>query len=895
MGIVFRARDTRLMRDVALKVVPDELAIDPDRLARLTREAQLLASLNHPNIAQIYGLEQTPASASRVIVMELVEGETLHDRLVRGPVPLDEAPHIAQQIVDALEAAHGRGIVHRDLKPANIKLTPDGTVKVLDFGLARLEASGAGESGDALSNSPTITNASMPGVILGTLAYMSPEQARGKVADSRSDIWAFGCVLFEMLSGRQPFTGETGTDIIAHIVTAEPAWDRLPVEVTSPVRTLLAAALTKDPKRRLQHIGDARLFLSAPVVPEAPTSAHARNRFGWGLTAGLAALVAALAIAAFFYTRHGPAAPTETRFEMPAPGFVGDLTISPDGQRLAYVAASEGKPRIWIRPFGSLAAQPLPGTEDATSLFWSPDSRFLGFILFPGGLQKIDVSGGPRQRLADAFVNVPGTWGRDGTILFSSLDRGGPSLVRVPSSGGPVQAVTTTLPPGVGATGLVMPQFLPDGRHFLFVAGRADASGAVLSVLHAGSLDSTATTRLMDLDPWQPGARQGLAFRYVEPGYLLFRRNQTLMAQRFDTARVALTGNAVSLVEGIQEFSASDTGALVYRKSQGEPSAPSGSPQLLWVDRTGKPAGQVALPPNAGDPRLSPDGHRIAVDALEGRNRDIWVIDIARGASSRLTFDPAGEAYPVWAPDSNQIVFSSGRRGSSSQAARSDPNMVNGSELYSKAASGAGADTLLLAGDGGELLIPEDWSADGRYIIFRRVKLTATARVLPDLWALPLFGDRKPFPLVQSPAVKGFARLSPDGRWLAYMTNESGPFQVVVQPFPDSSKGKWQVSTRGAEEMMWRRDGRELFFLAEGKLMAASIRGGDAFEWGSPQALFATPLGLPSSQVGTRANVTTDGQRFLFAIQTAAPASETSSASVPITAVVNWTAALNAR
>jgi Tol biopolymer transport system component len=828
--------------------------------------------------------------------MELVEGETLHDRLLRGRVPLDEALNIARQMVDALETAHGRGIVHRDLKPANIKLTPAGTVKVLDFGLARLETSGAANSAGDLSDSPTITNVSMPGVILGTLAYMSPEQARGKVVDSRSDVWSFGCVLFEMLAGRQPFIGETATDIIAHVLTGEPAWDRLAGEVTSPVRTLLAAALTKDPKRRLQHIGDARLFLSAPPVPEAPSVRGIR--FGWRWAAGLVSLVAALAIAAFVYARRPPVAATETRFEMPAPGFVRDLTISPDGQRLAYVATSEGRARIWIQPIGSLTAQPLPGTEDANALFWSPDSRYLGFVALPGALQKIDVSGGPPQRVAEAFVNVPGTWSRDGTILFTSLDRGGPSLARVPSSGGQVQVVTTTLPPGVGATGLVLPQFLPDGRRFLFVAASRgeDPSGAVMTVLYAGSLDSTSATRLMDLDPWQPGSRPSTAFRYVEPGYLLFTRNQALMAQRFDTARVALTGSAVSLAEGIQDFSASDTGALVYRKSQGAGGAPSGSAQLLWVDRTGKPAGQVALPPYAANPRLSPDGRRIAVDALNGSNRDIWVIDIAQGAPSRLTFDPAGDWYPVWAPDSDQIVYASGRRGSSSRVPRPGPNMVTGSELYVKPVNGAGADTMVLASDDGELLIPEDWSADGRYIVFRRVKLSATSSVLPDLWALPLFGDRKPFPLVQSPAVKGFARLSPDGRWLAYMTNESGPFQVVVQPFPDTSKGTWQVSRgAGAEEMMWRRDGGELFFLAGGKLLAATVRGGDAFESGSPQALFATPPGLLSSPAGTRANVTADGQRFLFTVQVTEPVSETSLAPVPITAVVNWTAALEAR
>jgi serine/threonine protein kinase/Tol biopolymer transport system component len=873
MGVVFRARDTKLHRDVALKLLPDHFADDEDRLSRFQREAQVLASLNHPNIAQIYGLEE--ANGAGCIVMELVEGETLGERLKRGAVPLDEALKIGRQVIDALEAAHERGIVHRDLKPANIKLTPDGKVKVLDFGLAKALASNELE-GD-FSNSPTRVSGSIAGVVLGTAAYMSPEQAKGKPVDARTDVWAFGCVFYEMVTGRQAFQGETSTDIIAQIVAGQPNWDLVPQDTPPSLRMLLTTALNKDPRQRLQHVGDFRPFLDPAFISttssKPATSVPPRRRWRVGLIATAAAIaLAALLVPAALYLRRAPAAKSEIRFEMAAPGLLpggGNLSISPDGQRIAYVAAAEGKTSVWIRPIGAVTAQPLPGTENAAALFWSPDSRYLGFIA-DGKLKKIDVVGGPAQVLCDAgVIFAPGSWSRDGVILFS-MRAAPPVIGRVSALGGEVTPVTS-IDPSRNEIGHGAPYFLPDGNHFLYQGATASQE----LVLQLGSLESRSATTLMTLGSLGPGTGPA---RYAPPGYLLFTRNGTLMAQPFDAKRLALSGEPIPLMEQVNAYAISDNEVLIYRRAAGETG--QGSTQLIWLDRNGKPAGQVGGPANySGDVRLSPDGRRAAVDVVTGANRDIWVIDIARSVPSRLTFDGANNWSPIFAPDGGRVVFSRGPN------ATQPPN-----KLYLKSSSGTGNDELVFEGEAtGEAIFPEAWSPDGQHVIFARNK--TPGNVPTDLWVLPLSGDRKAFRYVPTRFRQVQSALSPDGRWLAYTTNESGTYQIVVQPFPDSGAGKWQITANGGTEPRWRGDGRELYYLGlDGKIMAVSIKADKTVEAGQPVPLFQTTLNTPVNPGLKRYDVTADGQRFLIiSLVASAPAQANPN---PITAVINWTAAL---
>jgi Tol biopolymer transport system component/tRNA A-37 threonylcarbamoyl transferase component Bud32 len=872
MGVVFRARDTKLHRDVALKLLPDHFADDQDRLSRFQREAQVLASLNHPNIAQIYGLEE--ADGAGCIVMELVEGETLGQRLKRGALPLDDALKIGRQVIDALEAAHERGIVHRDLKPANIKLTPDGKVKVLDFGLAK--ALGSSELEGDFSNSPTRVSGSIAGVVLGTAAYMSPEQAKGKPVDARTDVWAFGCVLYEMVTGRQAFQGETSTDIIAQIVAGHPNWDLVPQDTPPSLRMLLTTALNKDPRQRLQHVGDVRPFLDPAFISttsaKPATSVPPRRRWRVGLIATAAVIaLAALLVPAALYLRRAPAAKPEIRFEMAAPGLVpgfGNLSISPDGQRIAYVAMAEGKRSVWIRPIGAVTAQPLPGTENAAALFWSPDSRHLGFIA-DEKLKKIDVAGGPAQLLCDAgFVATPGSWSRDGVILFS-MRANPPVIGRVSALGGEVTPVTS-IDPSRNDLGHGAPYFLPDGNHFLYQA----LTPSQELVLQLGSLDSRSATILMTLGSLGPGAAPA---RYAQPGYLLLVRNGTLMAQPFDANRLALSGEPIPLMEQVNAYAISDNEVLIYRRAAGE--AGQGGTQLAWLDRNGKQAGQVGGPANySGDVRLSPDGRRAAVDILTGSNRDIWVIDIARGVPSRLTFGGSNWS-PIFAPDGSRVVFSRA------------PNLTGlPNKLYLKSSSGTGNDELVFEGEAtGEAIFPEAWSSDGQHVIFARNK--APGNVPTDLWVLPLSGDRKAFRYVPTQFRHVQSAFSPDGRWLAYTTNESGTYQIVVQPFPDPVAGKWQITGNGGTEPRWRGDGRELYYLGlDGRIMAVSIKADKTVEAGQPVLLFQTALNTPANPGLKRYDVTFDGQRFLIISSiVSAPAQANPN---PITAVINWTAAL---
>ncbi|MBI3049381.1 MAG: serine/threonine-protein kinase [Acidobacteria bacterium] len=864
MGEVYRARDTKLDRDVAIKILPEAFARDPDRVARFEREAKTLASLNHPNIGAIYGLEEgsgvvasgfSRTDVVRAIVMELVEGLTLAERIAQGPIPVEEVLPIARQIADALEAAHEHGVVHRDLKPGNIKVTVDGKVKVLDFGLAKLvgpaEAGHYAPSG-GLTASPTLSvQATVAGVILGTAAYMSPEQARGKPVDRRADIWAFGCVLYEMLTGKQAFAaGETVSDAIAAILKNEPDWSALPAETPAAVRMLLRRCLQKDPQKRLPHIGAARIELEegehAPAeatrAADGRASARRRERLMWA--AALVGVVVIAAVAIAWALRPAPS-PPEMRVEINTPP-TNDLVshaISPDGQRLVFVAPDAGQPKLWLRSLDSTTVQPLPGTEAALYPFWSPDSRSVAF--FAGGaLKRLEPGGGPPQTLAAAPAARGGTWGEGGAILFAATS-GGP-LLRTSATGGEVVPVTTLAD---GQVAHRFPQFLPGGRRFLFYAtGTENVAG-----IHLGSIDRAEMTRVTPADS---------AGRYLHPGWLVFSRQGTLLARRFDPTRGELVGDprhvadavVQDVVQAIGAFSVSTTGTLTYRIGG------TAGRQLTWFDRSGKIVGTLGPADNTLDEAaLSPDGRRVAVRRTVQDNSDIWLIDSVR--TTRFTFDRNVELYPLWSPDGSRLVF------------------TRMPSLYVKSSSGAGTDELLLK-------VPltsaaQDWSSDGRFVLYNYVD----PKTGGDLSVLPMDGDRKPFVFVNSTFHERLGQFSPDGRWVAYQSDESGRYEIYVRPFPGPG-GQWQVSTSGGVTPRWRADGRELFYIApDGTLTAAPIIvNGAAVEPGAPVALFRPRIvwgGTNPIGVRWQYDVAPDG-RFLINVVT-----EEASAS-PITLILNW-------
>jgi serine/threonine protein kinase/Tol biopolymer transport system component len=858
MGVVFRARDTKLLRDVAVKVLPDHFADDTDRLSRLQREAQLLASLNHPNIAQIYGLEQLGTSGC--IVMELVEGETLGDRLKNGPVPLDEAIEVAKQIADALAAAHERGIIHRDLKPANIKLTPNGTVKVLDFGLAKAIVTRSQST--ELSAMPTIVSGSVAGMVVGTAAYMSPEQARGKDVDARTDIWAFGCVLFEMLTGKQAFEGETFTDIAARIVSGQPDMDLLPASVPRSVRLLLDSTLNKNQSQRLQHIADMRLFLDQKLFPPVGTGAVATHentsdRGKFWIAAFAILLIAALVPTALYFRRPSQHE-VPMRFEIALPVIAGgQFSVSPNGARLAYVAQPPNENRaIWIRPIGSETAQKLTGTENASGgVAWSPDSRYVAFVV-DDKLKKIDVVSGAIQTICDIKGRLVGfTWNQDGVMLLGNLLGNDSRIVRVSDAGGEVKT-QVALDPARKDQQVALPVFLPDGNHFLYVAVNSvqDNSG-----FYVGSLDSKAPKRLMPL-----GSRvAGMA--YSPQGYIIIA-GETLTAHQFDLSRLEIQGQPVQLAEMVDSFSVSDTGLLLFRKGV----VVQQNKELTWYNRSGEAMGRVGAPANYGDVELSPKADRVAVDMVSNQNRDVWAIDIPRNVTSRITSDAASDWSPSWSPDESQLIFASSRGG------------VN--HIYRKSSTGVGEEEMVSPNDSDQ--IPVNWSPDGRYIVFSRLRPAGSTIGGVDTWVMENFGDKKARPFVKSQFDKAQARISPDGHFLAYATNDSGIYQIVVQTFPDPNGAKWQITAQGGVEPKWRRDGRELYYLGlDGKLMGVPVKQDHTF--GTPVVLFQTPLAVVRNQTprDRRYDVASDG-RFLIAVPVASNTEPT------IFAAINWAARL---
>jgi Tol biopolymer transport system component len=825
MGEVYRARDTRLGRDVAIKVSHENFN------DRFEREARSIAALNHPNICHLYDV------GPNYLVMELIDGEA-----IKGPLPLDTALDYARQIADALAAAHERGIIHRDLKPANILITSSGIVKVLDFGLAKTAESPAGDP----ASSPTMTiSPTRAGMILGTAGYMAPEQARGKNVDKRADIWAFGVVLFEMLTGKKLFEGETVSDILAGVLKEKPDLTAVPVQV----RRLLRSCLQKDPRERLNDIGDAKLLLD-----EFPTPAAARQEQPWLWPAVAVVALAALAFVLFFHLREAPLAePVSMKFEIPAPAhgqFLPQMALSPDGRLLAFTARSgaDGAGSIWVRRLDSLEATPLRQSSTGQPFFWSPDSRFIAYN-GNGTLTKIDVSGGPPQVVCDAPQGViGGFWNRDGNIVFGQT---GP-FMRAPATGGVAEPVATAAPDEAN----LLPVLLPDGRHFIYFGGSSTTGGRIL----VSSLDAKSEPKyLMD-------AAVGVAFAPSADGasgHLLFLRDSTLMAQPFDLGKLALTGSPVPLAQGVGAslahgfFSVSSNGVLAYRIG------PAGNSRLVSLDRNGKEIGSVG---QAGDYRslaLSPDGAHVAASRLDGRNVDIWLFDLARNTSTRVTSDPAPDDAPVWSADGKRIAFSSGSPLAPSLSFKLFNNDAKPETLLPPTAN----------------LTPCSFSRDGRYLIY---SAHAGKALKTHLLSLSLEGDRKLTLLTQTEFNESQAQFSPDGHWISYTSDESGKREIYVRPFPlKPEDGKVKVSEGGGTHSRWRRDGKELFYLSGDNVMALEASTAAGFKASVPKALFTMRTGGRAG--GTyRWDVSADGQRFLFAVNAVDRVES------PITIVTNW-------
>jgi serine/threonine protein kinase/dipeptidyl aminopeptidase/acylaminoacyl peptidase len=885
MGEVYRARDTRLDRTVAIKILPKHLADTPEARQRFEREAKSISALNHPHICTLFDVGHQ--DGTDFLVMEYVEGETLAARLAKGSLPLDQVLKIGADLADALEKAHRAGITHRDLKPANVMLTKSGA-KLMDFGLAKAATGMAGGQSAApllsaavtmTSPSPQLSPVTTAGTIVGTIQYMSPEQIEGKEADARSDNFALGAVLYEMATGKRAFEGKSQISVASAILEKDPE----PVSALLPTAPpaldrVIRTCLTKDPDNRFQTAHDLRLQLewirdagSQAGLP-APAVAHRENRerIAWAAAALLGILTIILTIG---YMARAPIPVHGIRaYIKPAPnsnfttfnGGTAGLAVSPDGLRLTYVGSMpDGKSVLWVRSLDSLQAQPLLGTEGATLPFWSPDSRFIGFFA-DGKLKKIEASGGPPLTLCDAPGGRGGTWNGDGTIVFSPFFS--TPLFRVSATGGKPVPVTN-LDPSRGESTHRWPYFLPDGRHFLYLAGNPfTAAGNPTNSIMLGSLDSKETKLLFH-------SHSNAIFA---SGHILFLRLNTLMAQPFDAKRLEFTGDAFPVAEPVEDviprvqgvFSSSENGVLVY--SQG---GVAGSRQLIWFDRTGKQIGAVPGADSYSDPHISPDGKELAF-SLESPGTDIWLYDIARGVKTRFTFGSSsstGNLSPVWSRDGRRIVYTSIREG--------------GFGIYQKAADGSGGEELLVQ-PSLEQKYPMDCSPDGKSILFVKWETNRG----PAIWVLPLQGERKPYLFNQAQqsqalSIQTTAHFSPDGKWLAYSSSESGRFEVYATPFPGPG-GKWEVSTEGGWFPQWRRDGREIFYVSpDGKIMAAEVKAsGSSFEVGAVHPLFETKpyFGLYTANLF---DVTPDGQRLVVAYE----AQQSTSA---VALVANWPALL---
>ncbi|HKW24466.1 MAG TPA: protein kinase [Terriglobales bacterium] len=883
MGEVYRARDTRLERTVAIKILPPHLAESPEAKQRFDREARAISSLNHPNICTLYDVGHQ--EGSDFLVMEYLEGETMADRLRRGPLPPERVLRYGIQICEGLETAHRNGVIHRDLKPGNIMLTKGGA-KLLDFGLAKPQVA---ISTGAVAGSPTPPTPTMSlpvlasptspltheGSVVGTFQYIAPELLQGAEADARSDIFAIGCVLYEMLAGKPAFTGKNQASVIASILALDPAPVATLQPLTPPALDLLVAnCLAKEPADRIQSAHDLLLQLRMieATSGQPPNSAGATpGATSKSLKIALVSVtlfaIAAIVLTIFFareaaqpqYSTHSYILPPD-KAEFLFTNAGGTIAISPDGRRLAFTTHLQGQPdMLYVQVLNSPLAQPLSGTENAAFPFWSPDSRYIGFFA-DGKLKKIDADGGPPQTLCDAPIGRGGTWNSRGTIIFAPTTT--TALSTVPESGGAPREVTE-LATSDSENSHRWPYFLPDGKHFLYFV-RSDS--AENSGIFVGALGSKER-RLILHNAW-PGI-------YAN-GYLLFLRDDTLMAQPFDTSKLTIIGNSVPLAEHLTAnsptvygvFSASNNGVLILHTGGGTGSGM----QLMWFDRSGKSLGQVIsgtdLFPN---PAPSPDGLRLAYSLFDSGKADIWVLDLKHQTRTRITFGPHLQGNPVWTPDGKSLIYSSIRVPGGLQ------------HMYKKAADGTGGEETVLDTKT-SLQIPISVSRDGRYLTYQFNEGKGY-----HLWVLPLFGDRKPFPMNEpQPGVIEFSgAVSPDGKWVAYASNESGAFQIYLKPFP-RGLGTWQVSTSpvGPAVINWRADGKELFF-ATGtlELMAVSFAAENGTpHLGTPHTLFhlhSSVLGIPAF------TVMPDGKRFIV---NSAP--EGASTGRPLTLITNWTADL---
>ncbi len=872
MGEVYRAKDTRLARLVAIKVIPSHLSAQPELRQRLEREARAVSSLNHPNICTLYDIGHH--EGIDYLVMEYLEGETLAERLKREPLPFPELMRAAIQIASALDRAHRSGIVHRDLKPGNVMMTKSGT-KLLDFGLAK--EMGLASAPSNLTVSPTLTSPlTTDGAIVGTFQYMAPEQLEGREADTRSDIFALGAVIYEMATGTRAFEGKTQASLIASILKENPRPIGASVPASpAPLDRLLRQCLEKDPDERIQSAHDVRLQLEeiaeggasiteGATAAERPAAGRWRERLAWGIAA-LASLTALAVAASAFLRTEAPPLPIVSAIP-PPPGAtlqsnIMSMAISPDGRQIVFTASGEAGNGLWVRSLDSAKARLLAGTEGAECPFWSPDARSIGFYA-EGKLRKVDVTGGQSDALAPMGNCLGASWSRDGSILYVP-DRYLP-IMKIPATGGePVALVAAGGTQGKRVYS--QPSLLPDGRHILYTVNEIWEGGENNGIFVA-TIDGKDERRIL---PILSNAR------YVAPGYLVFAKDGLLRAQRFDPERLQLSGDPITLADGVQYFgfyasnlfSVSESGMLAFVAGQGAPTR-----QFTWVDRQGAILGTTGKPGNYFSPRLSHDGKRIAVDQSEATSDsgDIWVVDRERGVATRLTFDPRNESAPVWAPDDRRILFFG--------------NFPNRNDLFMVASDGTGVIETILSNGADNLA--SDWSSDGKLILLQSSKGAGLSNT--DLWIYSL-EEKKAEPWIASPYAERQARFSPDRKWIAYASNESGRVEVYVRGFLPPG-GKWRVSSDGGFSPVWRPDGKELFFVSpDAKVMSVSVRPGATFDGAAATPLFKIPGDMLDLSVVTQFDVSPDGQRFLMNLDTPTKGQRM------IMLVANWTSLLKQR